>query len=203
MGLHRAWPDADITGIDIALQPRYPFRFVQGDVMHYLDGALRGFDFIWASPPCQAHSRLNGINGKEYRDYIAPVRERLQTIGLAEGMPFVIENVIGAPLRNPITLCGSMFNLGVWRHRIFEIHRRVVTAPVCRHADCPEPLDVTGTGGPCATRTTKGGGLHRKPKNMAQASIAMGIDWMIRRELTQAIPPAYSFYIAQQLRAVL
>jgi DNA (cytosine-5)-methyltransferase 1 len=216
MGLHRAFPEAEIVGVDIEPQPHYPFSFIQADALTFpLCGFVGGsmdhypelcdrcgahcdehFDFVWASPPCQAHSRLNGINRKEYTDFIGPIRLHLQQVDL----DFVIENVVGAPLLNPLTLCGSMFGLGVWRHRIFEIHGRVVDRLECRHDLCKYPLDVTGTGGPCATRTTAGGGLHRKPKNMKQASDAMGIDWMTRRELTQAIPPAYSEYIANQFK---
>lgn len=191
MGLHRAWPDAEIVGVDIAPQPRYPFRFIQGgwDSIDPTD-----FDFVWASPPCQRHSRLNGINQREYLDCISAVRQALKR----SGVPFVIENVVGAPLVNPAVLCGSMYGLGVWRHRIFEPHGFSIRELECRHEAHPEPLDVTGTGGPCASRKTAGGGLHRKPKNMKQASEAMGIGWMTRKELVQAIPPAYSEYIARQ-----
>jgi len=202
MGLHLAWPEAEIVGVDIKPQPRYPFTFIQSDVFDFLEyGDLmasclaRDEDFIWASPLCQAHSRLNGINGRKYPKYISKLRFKLMVFKV----PYAIENVVGAPLQNPTTLCGSMdgFGLGVWRHRIVECSFPVVQKK-CRHWVVPEPLDVTGTGGPCATRKTPGGGLHRKPRNMAQASLAMGIDWMIRRELTQAVPPAYSRYIAEQ-----
>lgn len=215
MGLHTAWPDAEIVGIDINPQPHYPFTFVRANVIQlsiYPNGRFSIFeedagpgtgeelwtykpDFIWASPPCQKHSRLNGINQKEYADFIESTRKLLS----AGPTPFVIENVVGAPLIDPVTLCGSMFGLGVWRHRIFELHGFRFTPPACRHSEYPEPLDVTGTGGPCAQRSTGGGGLHRKPKNMAQASRAMGIDWMTRKELVQSIPPAYADHILRQL----
>ncbi len=66
----------------------------------------------------------------------------------------------------------------------------------------PRPLDVTGSGGP-SDKPRVGGGIHRKPKNIADASDAMGIDWMSRKDLSQAIPPAYSKYIGEQLRKVL
>jgi DNA (cytosine-5)-methyltransferase 1 len=195
MGLHMAFPDAEIVGVDIEPQKHYPFTFVQYDALKF---PPTGFDFIWASPPCQAHSRLQ-INGIKYESLIDAVRWHLSK--RAWKTPRVIENVVGAPLVNPITLCGSMFGLGVWRHRIFESTFEI-EQPICRHELIPEPLDVTGTGGPCNHRKTKGGGLHRKPKSMAQASAAMGIDWMTRRELTQAIPPAYSEYIGRQWAAL-
>lgn len=195
MGLHRAFPDAEITGVDINNQKRYPFNFIQADALTF---PLGGHDFFWASPPCQAHSRLRGINGKWYDDFIEPTRIRFESEVIA-GRPTVIENVMGAPLVNPVMLCGSMFGLGVWRHRIFEASF-AIKQPTCRHKEFPLPIDVTGTGGPCLTRTTPGGGIHRKPKNMAQAKTAMGIDWMTRKEITQAIPPAYSEYIGSQYR---
>jgi DNA (cytosine-5)-methyltransferase 1 len=190
MGLHLAWPHADITGVDIEPQPNYPFRFEQADAMAF---PLGGYSFIWASPPCQAHTRLNGINGNSYRDYIPALRERLHQ----SGIPYVIENVLGAPLQSPAILCGSMFGLRVWRHRLIE-HSFPLSAPTCRHNEFPNPIDVTGTGGPCSKRTTPGGGFHNKPKNLEEAQQAMGIDWMTRKELSQAIPPAYSRYIAEQ-----
>ena len=180
----------DVIGVDISFQKHYPYVFHQADAMTF---PLKGFDFIWASPPCQAHSRLNGINQKKYADFIGPIRKRL----LATGIPFVIENVVGAPLIDPVTLCGSMFGLGVWRHRIFEAHGFTIPALKCDHAKVPLPIDVTGTGGPCAKRATAGGGIHRKPKNMAQASAVMGIYWMTRKEIVQSIPPAYAEHIAK------
>jgi DNA (cytosine-5)-methyltransferase 1 len=191
MGLHNA--GFQVIGVDINPQPHFPFVFHCADAMTF---PLKGFDFAWASPPCQKHSRLNGINQKEYLDFIAPIRDRL----IDAGIPFVLENVVGAPLVNPTILCGSMFKLGVWRHRLFEPHGFTLVAPSCNHAAVPLPLDVTGTGGPCNTRKTGGGGLHRKPKNMAQASKAMGIDWMTRKEIVQSIPPAYAEFIGKSFR---
>lgn len=194
MGLHRAFPDAEITGVDVNPQPRYPFEFVQDDALIF---PLGNFDFFWASPPCQAHSRLRGIDGRYYMDFIQPIRMRFDAETVSN-QPTVIENVVGAPLIDPITLCGSMFpGLGVWRHRLFEVNFPV-RQPECQHNRVPFPIDVTGTGGPCLTRTTPGGGIHRKPRNMAQAKEVMGIDWMIRKEITQAIPPAYSEYIGNE-----
>jgi DNA (cytosine-5)-methyltransferase 1 len=198
MGIHQALEEAglehEIVGVDIKPQPRYPFKFFQDDALKFLP--LDGFDFIWTSPPCQAHSWLRAINGLEYTTFIEPIRMRLDAL-TQSWIPKVIENVVGSPLINPIQLCGSMFSLGVWRHRLFETTFPIVELD-CKHSLVPEPLDITGTGGPCHMRTTPGGGLHRKPKNMQQANKAMGIDWMTRREITQAIPPAYSRYIIQQ-----
>ena len=195
MGLHRAFPKAEITGVDINHQKRYPFRFIQADALTF---PLGGYDLFWASPPCQAHSRLRVINGKWYDDFIEPTRIRFES-EVITGKPTIIENVMGAPLINPVMLCGSMFGLGVWRHRIFEASF-TIKQPKCNHKEFPLPIDVTGTGGPCLARTTPGGGIHRKPKSMAQAKKVMGIDWMTRKEITQAIPPAYSEYIGNQYK---
>lgn len=187
-----------VTGVDIRPQLHYAGDvFIQADAMTF---PLDGFDVIHASPPCQAYSSLRGFTTIEYPTLIEPVRELL----IASGLPYVIENVVGAPLLNPIRLCGSSFGLGVWRHRLFEMSDPPALVPVCSHYLHPRPLDVTGTGGPSSKpRIAPGGGLSRKPSSMAQAGAAMGIDWMTRREISEAIPPAFTEWIgAQLLRAI-
>ena len=186
MGLHRA--GFDVTGVDIDPQPRYPFSFVQADALQ-LPFDLAAFDFIWASPPCQDYSSLKGLAKKERGRLIPFVREML----IASGKPYCIENVVGSELQNPILLCGSMFGLGVWRHRLFEMSHPPILVPQCQHDLVPQPIDVTGSGGPFnGVRKTGNGGISRKPQNIQHASDVMGIDWMTRREISQAIPPAYS-----------
>jgi DNA (cytosine-5)-methyltransferase 1 len=190
MGVKRAWPDAEIIGVDKVYQPHYPFFFEMADAMTY---PLDGYDFIWASPPCQkfsAYRRKGHGVGEGYPDLIAPVRERLQ----AAGVPYTIENVPGAPLLNPVTLCGSMFSLDVRRHRHFETSF-AVKQPPCWH-------DVQPPRFPCATnrtnlRRTVEVGVWRIPLAVQQQ--AMGIGWMELKELSQAVPPAYSEYICRQL----
>jgi DNA (cytosine-5)-methyltransferase 1 len=194
MGLYRA--GFDVTGVDIRDQRRYPFTFIRGDATK-LPVDLARFDFIWASPPCQDYSALKGLSGAKRGRLIPLVREMLR----ASGVPYVIENVVGAELRDWFVLCGSAFGLGVWRHRRFEMHPPLVFTPPCSHRMCRTPIDVTGTGGPFnGTRAKPGGGISRKPNNLAHARAVMGIDWMNRRELAESIPPAYSEYIG---RAVL
>ena len=191
MGLHRA--GFDVIGIDIAPQKNYPFTFVQADALKP-PFDLWQFDFIWASPPCQDYSALKGLAGEKRGKFIPAVREMLKLAGI----PFVIENVVGSELQNPIRLCGSSFGLGVWRHRLFECSHSQIFVPECRHELCPKPIDVTGTGGPFAgVRKTGGGGISRKPDNLNHARSVMGIDWMSRRELSQAIPPAYGEFIGK------
>ena len=191
MGYSRAGFD-EIVGVDNRPQKNYPFEFVQDDALSYLEGLIFDrttmyFDLIHASPPCQGYSALLSMqHGKKYEELIPPVRDLLQQSGVS----FVIENVVGAPLINPVLLCGSSFGLGVQRHRLFETSPNIYLRPPCVHYGT-KPLDVTGTGGP--------GGRHRKPSSMEQAKEAMGIDWMTRAELSQAIPPAYTEYIGQVL----
>jgi len=189
MGYHRA--GFEIVGVDIKPQKNYPFEFHQADAFEY---PLDGFDAIHCSPPCQRFSATKSLHNKSYPDLIAQIREILQDWG---GI-YVIENVVGAPLIKPIMLCGSSFGLGVWRHRLFESNV-VLKELQCQHKKHPLPIDVTGTGGPCLTRKTGVGGLHRKPQNMAHAKQVMQIDWMTRKEITQSIPPAYTKYIGLQL----
>lgn len=198
MGLSRVFPQALIVGVDIVPQKRYPFCFVQADARTF---PLKAFDIIWASPPCQAHSKLRALSKKDYPDFIQETRHRLKACS-ALGKPTVIENVVGAPLHDPIILCGSVFGLGVWRHRLFECSFPV-RQPLCDHASVPLPIDVTGTGGPCKKRTSPGGGIHRKPTNMAEARRVMGINWMTRKEITQAVPPAYAQYIGADCARIL
>jgi len=114
----------------------------------------------------------------------------------ATGLPWIIENVPGAPMRPDLVLCGSMFGLGVKRHRWFEASWSLRPFPptscACRGM---EPIDVTGTGGR--------GGRHRKPRSMAEAAGAMGIDWMTRAEIGEAVPPAFTEFIGLQLMRVI
>lgn len=190
MGLYRA--GYDVTGVDIVDQPDYPFEFLRGDA---LEASLDGFDLVWASPPCQAHSALKHRTGKDYECFIERTRAKLQ----AWGGHYIIENVMGAPLVNPVMLCGSAFGLAVRRHRIFESNVFLIGVD-CEHWRQPEPLDVSGTGGPRvnAVRTDGKGGNSRKPKNLEEARAAMGMEWTDRKHLSQAIPPAYAEHLARQ-----
>ena len=197
MGYHRA--GFDVTGVDINPQPRYPFDFVQGDALQYL--AVHGdeYDVIHASPPCQEYSTTKSLpNVGTYPELIEPVRELL----LAIGKPYVIENVPLAPLQNPIMLCGSMFGLQLIRHRKFET-RPVIWFPPgpcqCRHlyTNSARGYSSFDKG---ATAITVAGNNY----NPSDGKTAMGIDWMqTRDELSEAIPPAYTEWIAKQLLKAL
>ena len=194
MGYHRAFPDAHITGIDLHPQPRYPFHFTQADALDALEDAdfIAGFDFVHASPPCQHYSTMSNCRpglADKYPDLIAATRDRLIT----NGAPYVIENVPGSPLRDPVELCGHMFGLRFYRHRLFECSFPV---PLTMHPPHVTPASKAGHWRPGTIMSVAG---HVSP--MAEARAAMGIDWMTRDELAESIPPAYTHYIGAQFAA--
>ena len=206
MGLYKA--GFEVEGWDISLKVHYPFERHIDDA---LVADLSGADFVWASPPCQAHTSLKTMhNAKKHVDLIPATRAKLE----AWGGPWIIENVMGAPLRNPVMLCGTMFglctadgNAELRRHRIFESNIPL-TGLKCNH-------NAPATNGRDRRRVTigvYGGGhgasLHRQSKGQkcftaAQEREAMGIEWMSVDELSQAIPPAYSEFLGRQVIAHL
>lgn len=199
MGYHRA--GFDVVGVDHMPQPRYPFTFVQADALDYCREHGHEFDVIHASPPCQAYSALAAINrrnGHKHPELVDPTRDAL----IATGLPFVIENVVGAPLRKPILLCGSAFGLRVRRHRLFESNTFLLT-PGCNHAGQGPTIGVYGNRGSGSLKPRAKGGRFIRAKSLAEGQEAMGIDWMTWKELTQAIPPAYTELIGRQLIAAV
>ena len=185
----------EVVGVDIKKQKRYPYEFIQADCLELMKDInfLKSFDVITASPPCQTHSitqHLRNAQGKstDKVDLIPQTREAL----IASGKPYVIENVPGAPLINPIQMCGSYFGLKVRRHRRFESNLPIVGSP-CDHKNQGKPVGVYGS-----MRDEIPGGGHTA-KSIEQAREAMGIDWMIWGELVEAIPPIYTREIGMQL----
>ena len=181
-----------VVGVDIEPQKHYcGDEFFQADALAF---PLEGFDLICASPPCQAYTRLKNIrgNGHLHPQLIEATRARLKT----SGTPYVIENVPDAPLNDPVMLCGTMFPpLKVYRHRLFE----------CSWARLLPPAACNHTWKMGASK----GAYHRLDESefitccghsfqAKSGRIAMGIDWMTRDEMAQAIPPAYSEWIARQ-----
>ncbi len=212
MGYKRAG-FSEIVGVDIKPQPNYPFEFVQMDALEYVrwlcDGwrsmylRIGDFDAIHASPPCQAHSTLARMwNARaNHPDLIAETREALQETGL----PYIIENVVGAPLLDPVMVCGSSVGLPMLqRHRLFESNVSLM-APPCAHNQGEKrfpALDAKGrrNGGRSSIVGVYGHGGDKRADLWPEA---MGIDWMTRHELTQAIPPAYTELLGSQLIAQL
>jgi DNA (cytosine-5)-methyltransferase 1 len=195
MGLSRA--GFDVVGVDIKRQPNYPFEFHCADALTF---PLTGFDLIWASPPCQGYSAMRHAPGARAT---APLLIDLVRERMPDGVLWVIENVEAAAwaMRSPITLCGSMFGLGAQgcrtqRHRLFEANFHI-PQPKCRHDSRP----VIGIyGGHARKRAAGAGGRGTrdvwKGGHRAAASHALGIDWMTLTEMSEAIPPAYSEYVA-------
>lgn len=204
MGYHRA--GYEVIGVDNKPQPHYPFTFVQADATTY---PLDGFDLIHASPPCQAYSAITNTArnqyGIEYPDLVAFMRHRLTK----HGTPWVIENVVGAPVHSGIMLCGSMFGLKVRRHRYFETSHFLFTPANCKHNDdfvtivgnkvFRSKRNPTWTGLKCGVRS------HLMTDYPFEYGFtAMGIDWeMTPYELCQAIPPVYTQYVGEQMKTYL
>ena len=183
----------EVTGVDIDPQPKHPkhMKFVQSCALEYLKNHHHEFDVIHASPPCQAHTKASKVaraGGKEYECFIERVRVMLKEIG----KPYIIENVPGAPMEDPFELCGAMFGLKTYRHRLFESNMEIKVpahpehvAKNCKMGRAPKPgeyIQVVGhfSGVPFARE-------------------AMGIGWMGQKELAQAIPPVYTEFIGKQI----
>ena len=176
MGYHRA--GFEVVGVDIKPQPHYPFEFHQADALTY---PLEGFDVYHASPPCQHYTMMQRIckNAHSHPDLLHTIRMRL----LDTDNPFVIESVVGAPIRNDLILCGTQFGLRIIRHRIFESNVKLLLLDIgCDHSDVYDPWHKDGV------------------NQRVKLSEAMKIDWfMTRPEVREAIPPAYTKYIGKYL----
>jgi len=191
----------DVVGVDIEMQQEYPFEFIQADAIKFVKEHGHEFDFIHASPPCQHFTKYNNCrkNLKEkYEDLIEPTRQAL----IESGKPYVIENVVGAPLLNPITLCGSMFGLDVRRHRLFESNMDL-EQPKCKH-EIWQPNRYPGGrsrergNARVLCRGTIEIGRWNIP--IETQKVGMGIDWISNlRKLSESIPPAYTKFIGEQV----
>lgn len=178
MGYHRA--GFEVVGVDHERQPNYPFEYYVEDVLSMAWSSFEGFDAIHASPPCQFYAPITKASGNQnaHPDLVDTVRQTLVEIGL----PYVIENVPEAPIRQDFLLCGSMFGLKVRRHRAFEInwYKRI-----------PE------------MRCNHDGLLVFTHARESEYAAAMGVPWMSTRDSREAIPPAYTEYIGTHLLKVL
>jgi len=181
----------DVTGVDIVDQPRHRGKFVKGDAIEFLNANHQNFDVIHASPPCQAHSMAAKqwrLLGKEYPDLIAPTRAALKETGL----PYIMENVPGAPLVDPIEMCGAMFGMRTYRHRLFESNMPLTAPPHPNH-DAPNAK------------------MGRPPKDdefiqyvghfpgVKLVQEMTGLHWLGQKELAQSIPPQYTLYLGRQV----
>jgi DNA (cytosine-5)-methyltransferase 1 len=180
----------DVVGVDINPQRNYPFAFHRADAIDYLAQHGWEFDAIHASPPCQSYSQMSNCRpglAETYPDLVAATRAMLDFLG----KPYVMENVVGSPVRPDITLCGHMFGLPLYRHRVFESNYELAQLPHVKHtlpgskAGHWTPGHIISVSGNCAP--------------IALAREAMGIDWTNRHELAESIPPAYTQHIGGQI----
>lgn len=183
----------DVVGIDIEPQKHYPFVFHQADAIEYIKAHGHEFDVIHASPVCKGYSAMAALYpGKKYPDQVAELREVLKSTG----KHYIIENVVGAPLKNYVMLCGSMFGLRVYRHRLFECNPPIYFGPMaCNHwAKASGAKSMAGKRKSAEILTVTGHSFI-----LEDAREAMGIDWMNQAEISQAIPPAYTEFIGKKM----
>jgi len=194
MGYHQAGFN-DVLGVDIHPQPNYPFKFVQGDALDFLAQFGGQAELIHASPPCQTFSQTRHLPNTKDREPppIAALRNMLRETG----RPYIIENVPGAPLENHVMLCGTMFGLPLIRHRWFECWPEIVFSPAacrCKHLTTASHRQRSSfSNGATAICVTGHNFINEDGK------IAMGINWMTRNELAQAIPPAYTRWLGKKM----
>ena len=227
-----------VTGVDHKPQARYIGEdFVQADALEFLAQHGHEFDAIHASPPCQGYSIMHNLpwlRGREYPLLILPTIEMLEGLG----KPYVVENVMGARHGSKTLkkrsleahglkagwLCGAMFGLPFYRHRLFATNWMWLALGHPKHKAVIQsgrmPGDRSNQVGYRESAGRDSGGLtqphngltawqEKSPvgighaKGWRLAAEAMGIDWMKREELTQAIPPAYTEFIGRRLLEAL
>ena len=193
-GAGKGYHDAgfEVVGVDSSPQPRYPFEFVQADIVTFIREHGHEFDVIHVSPPCQARSETQRLRGNDHPWITNEVRAAL----IASGKPYVIENVVGAELLDPIVLCGAMFGLRTYRHREFESNV-LLAAPA--HPAHVAPTARMG-------RPVRDGEFMHVVGNFHGADLGrevMGMPWATRDGLREAIPPIYAEYVGLQLMAYL
>lgn len=201
MGYHRA--GFEVTGVDWEPQPKYPFPFIQADCTSLSLDFLRQFDVIAASPPCKTHTVMKAFSDPSHKDFLPQTRDLLR----ASGLPYIIENVEGAPMVDPVVLCGSSFGLHIRRHRQFESNVRL-HAPPCRH----EEQDANSPGfrakryhaGYPEEYTAKVVSVYGRGNGYGAGESqlwrdVMGMPWASKDGLREAIPPVYTEFLGRQL----
>jgi DNA (cytosine-5)-methyltransferase 1 len=190
----------DVTGVDNRPMPRNPHTFIQADALEFVRDHGHEYDVIHASPPCQAYTTLRALSPEQdYPELIEPVRKLVQSVGV----PYVIENVPGAPLHGVVMLCGSMFGLDVRRHRWFESNVMLLSPPCAHHLQTPRFRHQDKRRGGKLASVVGVYGHVTYAGEFGIRSRAMGIDWMTPAQLSQAIPPAYTEFIGHQLFSFL
>lgn len=189
----------DVTAVDLDTQAAFPdcpgITFIQADALTYLAAHGQDYDLIAASPPCQAHTLAQRIQGRTHPDLIPAIRE----LARHHRKPYIIENVPGAPLLDPVMLCGAWWpKLRVYRHRLFEAGGGITLAAP-PHPAHHWPMTKMG-------RRPRDGQFLHVVGNFSGASIvrqAWGVPWMTRDGMREAIPPAYTEFLGHQAAAQL
>lgn len=196
----------EVVGVDIKPQPHYPFEFYQADALAFCTAHGHKFDAIHASPPCQAYSGMRQItisrygSAPEHPDLIAETRHALE----ATGKEWVIENVQHSPLRTQVILCGAAMGLpGLARHRHFESSILLPSPPACCHRQQAQTIGIYGEKPDGRRVSYRHHRLTRIASSLAEAQELMQVDWMNWQELRNAIPPAYTRWVGEQLKAYL
>lgn len=208
MGYHRA--GFEVVGVDIDPQPRYPFEFHQADAIEFVREHGREFDVIHASPPCQLFSRTKTLHSNEHPDLVEPTRQAL----VESGRPWVIENVVGAPLINPVKITGQHFAmtapdvdgvlLKLVRARLFESNMPISAPQSFTPNKHLTTASVYGAGGGWTPRHRDN--PDRRGGYIPATSVLMelmGVDWMTKHELSQSIPPVFTEHIGRQLAGMI
>lgn len=179
----------EVVGVDWDPQPRYPYEFHQGDALTW---PLDGFDVVHASPPCQAYTAAQTIRKNDHPELVEPIRARL----LAWGGAYIIENVVGAPLLDTVMLCGTMFGLYTYRHRLFESNTELL-----------QPIHYPHSGSPIKMgRPLAHGDYYTAVGNFTNVEYVradLGVPWMTREGVRECIPPAYTQFLGKRMRAFL
>lgn len=188
----------DVVGVDVEPQPEYPFAFIQGDALDFVDDLLQStvqpYVAVHASPPCQGYTPMTNRRPSHEPLLIPDVRRLLRETDL----PYVIENVVGAPLETPARLCGRAFGLPSHRHRLFETPVALWSTPCGLVVDEDIPVYGPPDGRRLWTRTD--GTELRAWASVEDGQRALGIDWISDwRTLREAIPPAYTEFIGSQI----
>jgi DNA (cytosine-5)-methyltransferase 1 len=202
-GAARGYHDAGfaVVGVDINPQPNYPYEFHQADALEFLADWGHQFDAIHSSTPCQSYLNLGAVNRKlgriyDHADLIAPMRELL----IASGTPWVMENVEGSPLRDPVRICGTGLGMPLRRHRLFESNAPL-TGIACDHKRFSEPKYWTGWRPKGEHRLSTVVQVYGNAGGREHWPDALGVDWMTAKEMTECVPPTYTEHIGAQILA--
>jgi len=196
----------EVVGVDNKPQPNYPFKFIKADAIAYGRAHARQFDAVHASPPCQTYSKTKNLHNRKHPDLVATTRDML----MKKARVWVIENVEGSPLIDPVLLCGTEFGmvakdvdgepLKLIRHRLFESNVPLARKGECNHDSAELTASVYGAGGgwtPIHREAPYRRGGYVPATSVIQR--LLGIDWMTKNEMSQSVPPVFAEHIGRQL----